>query len=91
MVGTKTSYVDVYVRGVDIVTVQQGAPDAEPDLSDAGPGKDVDLGALGAGKMVLRSIGPTMIAHPGGTAFVDVAGTLSPAEMTTIAASLHQS
>jgi len=89
--GAHTSYVDVYVRGIDIVTVEQGAPDAEPDLSDAGPGKDVDLGTLGAGKMLLRSIGPTMIAHPGGSAFVHVAGTLSPAELTTIATSLRQS
>lgn len=88
--GSKTSYVDVYVRGIDIVTVQQGAPDAEPDLSDAGPGKDVDLGTLGAGKMILRSIGPTLVAHPGGSAFVHVAGTLAPADLTAIATSLRQ-
>jgi hypothetical protein len=89
--GKQSSHVDVYVRGVDIVTVRQGAPAAEPDLSDAGPGRDVDLGTLGAGRVLLRSPGPTLIAHPGGEAFVHVAGTLSPGELQAIAAGLRRS
>lgn len=89
--GKQSSHVDVYVRGVDIVTVRQGAPAAEPDLSDAGPGRDIDLGTLGAGRVLLRSTGPTLIAHPGGDAFVHVAGTLSPGELQGIAAGLRRS
>jgi hypothetical protein len=89
--GEATAWVDVYVRGVDLLTVRQGPPAAEPDLSDAGPGSDVDLGPLGAGKMLLRTIGPTAMAHPGGEAFVHVGGTVSPAEVSAVAAGLRRS
>jgi hypothetical protein len=88
--GQGSSYIDVYVRGIDIVTVRQGAPDGEPDLSDSGPGSDVDLGTLGAGKLLLRSVGPTFVAHPGGEAFVHVTGTISPAELQALATSLRK-
>jgi len=91
VVGEGSSWVDVYVRGVDIVTVRQGAPAGEPDLTDAGPGKDVDLGGIGAGKMLLRSIGPTLTAHPGSDTFVHVNGTLAPAELQDLAKALRQS
>jgi hypothetical protein len=89
--GEATAWVDVYVRGLDLLTVRQGPPAAEPDLSDAGPGSDVDLGPLGAGKMLLRTIGPTAIAHPGGDAFVHVGGTISPAEVGAVAVGLRRS
>jgi hypothetical protein len=89
--GAQSSHVDVYVRGIDVVTVRQGAPAAEPDMSDAGPGRDVDLGPLGAGRMLLRSIGPTVVAHPGAEAFVHVAGTVAPAEVQAIATALRRS
>lgn len=89
--GEGTSWVDVYVRGIDLITVRQGPPAAEPDLSDAGPGFDVDLGPLGAGKTLLRSIGPTVVAHPGAEAFVHVSGTVSPAELQALAAALRRS
>ena len=88
--GVGSSYIDVYVRGIDIITVRQGAPDGEPDLSDAGPGKDVELGALGAGKLLLRSVGPTFVAHPGSEAFVHVTGTISPADLQSLANSLRK-
>jgi hypothetical protein len=91
VVGTGTSWVDVYVRGIDLVTIRQGAPAGEPDLSDAGTGADTDLGALGAGKMLLRTIGPTAIGHPGADAFVHVTGTLSPAEVQALASALQKS
>ncbi len=89
--GEGSSYIDVYVRGVDVVTVRQGDPGAEPDLSDSGPGRDTDLGPLGAGQTLLRTVGPTLIAHPGSTAFVHVAGSISPADLKGIAAGLRQS
>lgn len=87
--GQQSTYVDVYIRGVDLVTVRQGAPAAEPQM-DAGPGRDVDLGPLGAGQVILRSVGPTLVAHPAGDAFVHVTGTLSPADLETIAESLRK-
>ena len=88
--GTNTSWVDVYVRGIDLLTIRQGAPAAEPDLSDAGPGTDADLGSLGAGKMLLRTIGPTVIGHPGAEAFVHVSGTISPGEVQALASALRK-
>jgi hypothetical protein len=88
--GEGTGWVDVYVRGIDLITIRQGPPAAEPDLKDAGPGSDVDLGPLGAGKLLLRTIGPTLVAHPGGEGFVHVNGTLAPAELQAIAAGLRR-
>ena len=88
--GKDTSWVDVYVRGIDLVTIRQGAPAAEPDMSDIGPGTDVDLGSLGAGKMLLRTVGPTVVGHPGSEAFVHVAGTISPADVQALASALRK-
>lgn len=88
--GTGTGWVDVYVRGVDLVTIRQGPPAAEPDLSDAGAGTDADFGPLGAGRLLLRTVGPTVIAHPGGDSFVHVAGTIAPAELTALASALRK-
>jgi hypothetical protein len=88
--GESTSHVDVYVRGADLITVRQGPPAAEPDSSNAPPGHDVDLGVLGAAKVVLGSTGPTVIAHPQGEAFVHVTGTVAPAELQAIAAGLRR-
>jgi hypothetical protein len=88
--GSQTSWVDVYVRGIDLITIRQGPPAAEPDLSDAGPGTDADLGTLGAGKLLLRTIGPTAVAHPGAEAFVHVTGTVSPAEIQALAGGLRK-
>lgn len=88
--GKNTSWVDVYVRGIDVVTIRQGAPAAEPDMSDIGPGTDVDLGSLGAGKLLLRTVGPTVVGHPGSEAFVHVAGTTSPADLQALASALRK-
>jgi hypothetical protein len=89
--GTGTSWVDVYVRGIDLITIRQGPPAAEPDLSEAGAGTDADLGSLGAGKMLLRTIGPTFVAHPGAEAFVHVTGTVKPADVKALASALQKS
>lgn len=88
--GKNTSWVDVYVRGIDLVTIRQGAPAAEPDMSDIGPGTDVDLGPLGPGKMLLRTVGPTVVGHPGSEAFVHVAGSVSPADVAALASALRK-
>jgi hypothetical protein len=88
--GTQTSWVDVYVRGIDLITIRQGPPAAEPDLSDAGPGSDATFGAMGAGKVLLRTNGASAVAHPGADAFVHVAGTVSPAEVQALASALRK-
>ena len=85
------SHIDVYVRGTDLLTVRQGAPSAEPDLSDAGEGRDADLGPLGEGTVVISSIGTAAVAHPGSEAFVHVSGTIAPAEIQALATSLRRS
>ena len=85
------SHVDVYVRGTDVLTVRQGAPAAEPEMGEAGDGRDVDLGPLGQGSVVISSIGTTVVAHPGAEAFVHVAGTIAPAELEAVAAALRRS
>ena len=84
------SHVDVYVRGTDLLTVRQGAPAAEPDMSDTGEGRDADLGTLGRGTVIIASIGTTVVAHPGAEAFVHVAGTVAPAELEAVAISLRR-
>lgn len=89
--GEGTGWADVYVKGIELITIRQGPPAAEPDLSEAGPGTDTDVAALGAGKLLLRTIGPTVTAHPGGDTFVHVTGTLSPAELQAMASGLVRS
>lgn len=89
--GTGTGWADVYVKGIELIVIRQGPPAAEPDLSDAGPGTDTDLGTLGPGTLLLRTIGPTVMAHPGGDAFVHVSGTLSPTEIRALASGLQRS
>ena len=85
------SHVDVYVRGTDVLTVRQGAPAAEPDMGGAGEARDVDLGPLGQGSVVISSIGTTVVAHPGAEAFVHVAGTIAPVELEAVATALRRS
>ena len=83
--------VDLYVRGVDIVVLRQGPLGGEPDLSSAAStGDPVDVGGLGTGQLMLSTIGPTIVAHPGGDRFVELSGTLPPAELGSLMASLHQ-
>jgi len=84
------SYVDVYVRGIDLVTVRQGLRAAEPDLIDANPGRELELGSLGTAQLLLRSVGPTLITHPGTDAFVHVTGSVSPADLQAIASGLRR-
>lgn len=85
------SHVDVYVRGIDLVTIRQGPPAAEPEVRDTPPGGDVELGPLGPARTTLAATGATVIAHPGSEGFVHVTGTLAPAEIEAIAAALRRS
>jgi hypothetical protein len=86
-----SGYVDVYVRGVDVLVVRQGPTAGEPDLSSAASaGAPVDAGALGPAQLMLSSIGPVIAAHPGTDTFVDLSGTGAPADLQALTGSLHQ-
>jgi hypothetical protein len=86
-----SSYVDAYVRGADVLVVRQGPVAGEPDLTPAPPdGDPFDLGPLGPAQVHLSSVGPTVAARPGTDTYVDVSGTLSPAELRGVAAGLRQ-
>lgn len=85
-----SSYVDLYVRGIDVLVVRQGPKASEPDVSSAASAGDpVDLGSLGSGQLMLSSIGPIVAAHPGDS-FVQLTGTMSPADIRGLAGALHQ-
>lgn len=88
--GQASSHVDVYVRGVDLLTVRQGAPAAEPDESGT-TGRDVDLGPLGPGRLIPGTTGSKVVAHPGDEWFVHVSGTLAPAQLEALASALRRS
>jgi hypothetical protein len=86
-----SSYVDLWVRGTDLVTVRQGPIGGEPDMSSsASSGDPVDGGPLGTAQLLLSAIGPTVTAHPNADTFVHVSGTLSPGALQTVTAALHQ-
>ncbi|HEX3621371.1 MAG TPA: hypothetical protein VHT97_03550 [Acidimicrobiales bacterium] len=86
-----SSYVDLYVKGNDILVVRQGATESEPDISSAASAGDpVDLGPLGSAQLMLSSIGPIVAAHPGTDTFVQMTGTMSPADLQALTGGLHQ-
>ncbi|HVM51882.1 MAG TPA: hypothetical protein VM262_01675 [Acidimicrobiales bacterium] len=82
---------DVWVRGPDLVLVDQGAVvgGGPPPWDDRPWGEPVDLGALGPGELVfdLRLSEVRVVRGDGG--FVRVAGTLPPAELVAVARSLE--
>jgi len=84
-----TSWVDAYVKGVDFVVVRQGPTTAEPDSSDATAAQTVDLGPLGPGRILLGTVGTSVIAHPAPDGFVEVTGTLSSSRLQDIIRSLR--
>lgn len=84
-----TSWVDVYVDGIDFFVVHQGPVTAEPDSSDATTARDVELGSLGAGRVLLAGAGTTVVAHPVAEGFVHVSGTLPSARLLELTRALR--
>jgi hypothetical protein len=85
------SYVDLYVRGIDVLVVRQGPVASEPDLSSAASAGDpVDVGPLGSSQLKFSSIGPIIAAHPGTDTFVQATATVAPADLRAMAGGLHQ-
>jgi hypothetical protein len=86
------SYVDVYVNGTKVITVQQGKKDAEqaPDASDPTAQKAM-VGHLGSVDTRTGLTGNTLIAHPDAKVdwFVHVAGSVPEAQLEQFAATIH--
>ena len=72
-----TAIDDVYVRGTDVVIIEQGRRPPSSDERGAG----IDLGPLGRGRLVLSTIASAVTARLPGGAYVEVRGTVPPATL----------
>jgi hypothetical protein len=82
---------DVWVRGADVLIVDQGAVrgDGVPPWDDRPYSEDVALGALGDGVVVFDlRLSEVRVSRPDG-GFVRVAGTLPPDRLVAVARSLE--
>src|SRR5437763_7240079 len=83
-----TAIDDVYIRGGDVVVVEQGETLAGEHVPIS-TGTRVDLGPLGSGQLVRSGLANSVTAQPlNRTSYVRVTGTLRPAALIRIAASL---
>jgi hypothetical protein len=80
--------VDVYVSGPRLLLIEQAAV-AEPGNAEEGPGRAVDAGQLGRGRVTAGVLGSTVVAYPDAARVVRVEGTLTPDELVRITASLR--
>ena len=82
--------VDVYVRGVDVVTVERGAAVDGTALPGPGTGEDVAVGALGRGSLTLSFVMNEILVsqRPAGH-YVRVRGTVRRSELLRIARAMH--
>ncbi|HET6908065.1 MAG TPA: hypothetical protein VFH54_01905 [Mycobacteriales bacterium] len=80
---------DVFVRGVDVIVVQQGSTLNGASFAPPNNAQPVALGALGAGQLQVGGSVSTITAEPyGGRRFLRLSGTLPPDELLAIARSL---
>ena len=85
---TKASWVDVYTRGNDSVIVRQGGLGDEPSAVDTTNAIDAKVGELGDAKLVIGTIGTKLVVTNINSRFVQLFGTVSASELTTLASSL---
>jgi hypothetical protein len=88
---TKISWIDVYTRGSDVVTVRQGVAGAEPAQIDTTSAIDTPVGDLGTGQLVVGAIGNKIVVTNINDRFVQLVGTTPAAELTAMATSLKLS
>ncbi len=82
---------DVYTRGTDLIVIDQGGTlRAQPPWTVDPTNAAIDLGAIGAGEVVLTPRGAEVRALTGGGHYVRVFGTLAPDALAAIARQLHQ-
>jgi hypothetical protein len=80
---------DVFVRGPDVIVIEEGEALNGARFPAPAGGVTVDLGVLGRGQLLLSAVGTTVNAEPAaGTRFVRVTGTVSPEELVAVARSL---
>jgi hypothetical protein len=84
-----TSVDDVFVRGADVVVVEQGQTLGGAAFQPPTGGRAVDLGRLGQGQVLLSATAPSVTALLGNGTFVRVSGTLPPQDLTAVARSLE--
>jgi len=84
-----TAIDDVYGRGPDVIVVEQGPAAGARALQPPGGGRDVDLGALGRGRLVLSATAPSVTAVLSNNSFVAVSGTVPPDELVAVARALQ--
>ncbi|HEX5267366.1 MAG TPA: hypothetical protein VFW24_11380 [Acidimicrobiales bacterium] len=81
---------DVFVRGSDVIVVEEGETLNGARFPAPTGGQAVDLGALGRGQLLLSAVGTTVNAEPvNGTRFVRITGTAGAAELVALARSLR--
>lgn len=82
---------DVYVRGVDVLIVEQGGTLRGGAPFEVDPGSPtVDLGALGTGEIRFSGVGNQVRVLVGGGRFIQATGTLSPEELAAVLRSLRE-
>jgi hypothetical protein len=70
---------DVYVRGPDVIVVEQGGSTNNARFAPPTGGRPVDLGVLGRGQLVLAATASSVVGEPAGESkFVRVTGTVDP-------------
>ena len=82
---------DVYVRGADVLVIEQGATLQGAAPFEADPeNPTVDLGPFGTGEIRFSALGNVVRAARGGGRYVSALGTLPPAELADVLRSLRE-
>lgn len=87
--GLVTEMDDVFVRGADVLVLQQGSTLNGATFAPPANSLDVALGPLGAGQLLLAGNVSTVVAEPGNhKGFVRLSGTLPADELVALMRSL---
>jgi len=83
--GLVTEMDDVFVRGVDVLVLQQGSTLNGATFAAPANSLDVDLGPLGGGQLLLAGNVATVVAEPGNhKGFVRLSGTLPADDLVAL-------
>lgn len=83
---TVTEMADVYVKGPDVIVIEQGQAETDGAFNPPSVGQPVDLGPLGTGTLSLSARASSVSAlTKGHRYFVRVSGTLPPDRLQSIA------
>lgn len=81
---------EVWVRGADLIVLEQGVGDNGAGAPDHPYGREVDLGALGRGQAILDLRGNEVRVDIDGEAYLRLYGTVPIRELLTLAKSLRR-